>query len=361
MRRKWLAVALATSLFSVWIPPYYVSAEESVREKIYNIREDKKDIMGKQQGMKEKMAEFKRLMDEADQKIAAIQKEIEPLEKERLKAEKDLEVIRKEFDSRLSYLYKRGENNYLSQLLLADDFNEFLTRFEIVRLLVKEDYKLVEKYQQALDKRQKAVDAKQVKIDEQQKIIDKVNKEYQKLANELKKSDTDLAQLNSILEEHKDEVIAINLSEWHSGKLRFPYTGPLIKPTTARKTSNYGYRIHPIYGTAKLHAGVDYAGPVGTPIMAAADGVVVSSQASSGYGWLITIYHGQYKGKPFFTRYAHSYPGQVKVQPGEEVEAGQVISGIGNNGNSTGPHLHFEVRIGHGSTPPSYNPERYMK
>lgn len=360
MNKKWFAAVLAISLFSVLIPPHIVSAED-IREKIDNVREDKKDIMGKQQSLKEKMDKFKKMMDEADEKIAAIQKEIEPLEKERLAAEKDLEVIRKEFDSNLNRLYRKGENNYLAQLLAADDFNEFLNRFEVIRLLVKGDYELVDKYQKTLDKRQEAVDAKQVKIKEQQKIIDKVNKEYQKLANELKKSDSDLEELNAILEEHKDEVIAINLAEWQSGELRFPYTGPIIKPTTARKTSSYGYRVHPIYGTSKLHAGVDYGGPVGTPIMSAADGVVVSSHASSGYGWLITIYHGQYKGEPFFTRYAHSYPGQVKVQPGEEVEEGQVISGIGNNGNSTGPHLHFEVRIGNGSTPPSYNPERYMK
>ncbi|MGA8942212.1 MAG: peptidoglycan DD-metalloendopeptidase family protein [Thermoactinomyces sp.] len=360
MNRKWLAVALAVSLFSAFILPQMALAED-VREKIRNVREDKKDIMGKQQSLKEKMDHFKKMMEEADKKIAAIQKEIEPLEEKRLEAEKELKAIRKEFDSRLSRLYQQGENNYLAQLLAADNFNEFLTRFEIVRLLVKGDYALVENYQRTLDKRQKAVDAKQVKIQEQQKIIDRINKEYQKLADELKKSDADLQKLNSILEEHKDEVIAINLAEWRSGELRFPYTGPIIRPTTARKTSGYGYRVHPIYGTTKLHAGVDYAGPVGTPIMAAADGVVVASHASSGYGWLITIYHGQYKGEPFFTRYAHSYPGQVKVQPGEEVEEGQVISGIGNNGNSTGPHLHFEVRIGHGSTPPSYNPERYMK
>ncbi len=360
MNRKWLAAVLAISLFSVLIPPHTVSAED-VREKVENVRKDKKDIMGKQQSLKEKMDNFKKMMDEADKKIAAIQKEIEPLEKKRLEAEKELEVIRKEFDSRLSRLYQKGENNYLAQLLAADDFNEFLTRFEVVRLLVKGDYALVENYQRTLDERQKAVEAKQVKIKEQQKAIDKVNKEYQKLANELKQSDADLQKLNGILEEHKEEVIAINLAEWQSGELRFPYTGPLIRPTTARKTSGYGYRVHPIYGSSKLHAGVDYGGPVGTPYMAAADGVVVSSHASSGYGWLITIYHGQYKGEPFFTRYAHSYPGQVKVQAGEEVEAGQVISGIGNNGNSTGPHLHFEVRIGHGSIPPSYNPERYMK
>lgn len=360
MNRKWLATVLAISLFSVLIPPHIVSAED-VRQKIDNVRDDKKDIMGKQQSLKEKMDEFKKMMDEADGKIAAIQEEIEPLEKDRLAAEKRLEEIRKEFDTNLIRLYLKGENNFLAKLFEAGDFNEFLNRFEIIRLLVKEDYQLVNEFQKILDKRQKAVDAKQLKIEEQQKIIDKVNKEYQKLANELKKSDADLEELNGILEEHKDEVIAINLAEWRSGKLRFPYTGPIIRPTKAQKTSSYGYRVHPIYGTSKLHAGVDYGGPVGTPIMSAADGVVVQSRASSGYGWLITIYHGQYKGEPFFTRYAHSYPGQVKVQAGEEVEAGQVISGIGNNGNSTGPHLHFEVRIGNGANPPSYNPERYMK
>lgn len=361
MSKKWLTIALTTSLIATMIPPQTVSAEESLREKIDNVREDKKGLLEKQQSLKQKMEEFKSKMEEADKKIEAIQKEIEPIEQKRQEAEKELEGIRKEFDARISRLYLHGENNYLAQLLSAEDFNEFLNRFEIVRLLVKGDYKVVAEYQKVVDERQKAIDEKQVKIKEQQKLIDQVNQEYQKLMKEMEASDASLEKLDSILEEHKDELIQINLADWRSGKLRFSYTGPLIKPTSATKTSSYGYRVHPIFGTQKLHAGVDYGGPVGTPIVAAADGVVVSSRASSGYGWLITIYHGHYKGMPFFTRYAHSYPNQVKVQPGEEVKAGQVIASIGNNGNSTGPHLHFEVRIGHGAQPPSYDPERYMQ
>ncbi|KYQ86261.1 MULTISPECIES: murein hydrolase activator EnvC [Thermoactinomyces] len=359
MSKKWLTMALIASLTAMMTPPQTVSAE-SLREKIDSVREDKQGILEKQQSLKQKMEEFKSKMDEADQKIESIQKEIEPIEQKRQEAEKDLQEIRKDFDVRISRMYLHGENNYLAQLLAAEDFNEFLNRFEIIRLLVKGDYKIVAEYQKAVDDRQKAIDEKQVKIEEQQKLIDQINKEYQKLMKELEASDASLQQLESILEEHKDELIQINLAEWRSGKLRFAYTGPLIKPTTVTKTSSYGYRVHPIFGTKKLHAGVDYGGPIGTPIKAAADGVVVSSRASSGYGWLITIYHGHYKGMPFFTRYAHSYPNQVKVQPGEEVKAGQVISAIGNNGNSTGPHLHFEVRIGQGAQPPSYDPERYM-
>ena len=107
------------------------------------------------------------------------------------------------------------------------------------------------KYQKAVDDRQKAIDEKQVKIEEQQKLIDQINKEYQKLMKELEASDASLQQLESILEEHKDELIQINLAEWSSGKLRFAYTGPLIKPTTVTKTSSYGYRVHPIFGTRK--------------------------------------------------------------------------------------------------------------
>ena len=81
--------------------------------------------------------------------MSRIEKEIEPIEQKRQEAEKDLQEIRKDFDVRISRMYLHGENNYLAQLLAAEDFNEFLNRFEIIRLLVKGDYKIVAEYQKA--------------------------------------------------------------------------------------------------------------------------------------------------------------------------------------------------------------------
>ncbi|MGV8841570.1 MAG: M23 family metallopeptidase [Bauldia sp.] len=107
--------------------------------------------------------------------------------------------------------------------------------------------------------------------------------------------------------------------------------------------SGYGMRPHPILGTYTMHAGVDYAAPRGTPIMAAGDGTVVSAGWSSSYGNYTRIEHAN----GYETAYAHQT--QIIVEPGERVRQGQIIGYVGSTGLSTGPHLHYEIRI-NGST-----------
>jgi murein DD-endopeptidase MepM/ murein hydrolase activator NlpD len=117
-------------------------------------------------------------------------------------------------------------------------------------------------------------------------------------------------------------------------------TGQLAWPVPGgRITSTFGNRFDPVKKVFQLHEGIDIGAPLGTPIFASDGGVVVESRASSGYGWIIVIDHGN----GWQTLYAHMYPDHVKVQVGQKVSKGQVIAEIGSNGWSTGPHLHFEV------------------
>lgn len=111
------------------------------------------------------------------------------------------------------------------------------------------------------------------------------------------------------------------------------------------KTSNYGMRHHPITGVYKLHSGVDFAAPAGTPIFAAADGRVASAGASAGYGYLILIEH-TVAGQSVATGYAHMTEASLMVRAGDRVTAGQQIASVGSTGYATGPHLHFELRPG---------------
>lgn len=104
-------------------------------------------------------------------------------------------------------------------------------------------------------------------------------------------------------------------------------------------SSGFGYRRDPFTGVGAMHAGLDFRGPVGAPIHAAAKGVVSFAARKAGYGHCIEISHGN----GLMTRYAHMSAYRVRV--GQEVAAGDVIGAIGNTGRSTGPHLHFEVRI----------------
>lgn len=104
-------------------------------------------------------------------------------------------------------------------------------------------------------------------------------------------------------------------------------------------TSNFGYRRDPFNGRAARHPGIDFRGPVGSPIYAAAPGKVIYAGWRGGYGRLVEIRHDN----GLVTRYAHLRRIDAKV--GDAVEAGETIGGLGSSGRSTGPHLHFEVRI----------------
>lgn len=104
-------------------------------------------------------------------------------------------------------------------------------------------------------------------------------------------------------------------------------------------SSGFGYRSDPFTGEAALHSGLDFRGPIGAPIHAAADGTVSFAGTKSGYGNIIEISHGN----GMVTRYAHMSAFRARI--GQSVAAGDVIGAIGSTGRSTGPHLHFEVRI----------------
>ena len=111
--------------------------------------------------------------------------------------------------------------------------------------------------------------------------------------------------------------------------------------TVGRFASGFGYRRHPILGTVRLHGGVDWAAPRGTPIMSAGDGVVEKATRTSGYGNFTMIRHTN----GYITAYGHQSAFAKGLVPGMHVRQGQIIGFVGSTGLSTGPHLHYEVRV----------------
>ncbi len=120
--------------------------------------------------------------------------------------------------------------------------------------------------------------------------------------------------------------------------------GRLGRPLSGRLTSRFGIRFDPYYHVWQLHPGVDLAAPLGTPIVAAADGRVTRAGWYGGYGNYTCLDHGKADGQRLSTCYGHQ--SKLLVSPGQRVRAGQVIGLVGSTGASTGPHLHFEVRLG---------------
>ncbi len=126
---------------------------------------------------------------------------------------------------------------------------------------------------------------------------------------------------------------------------------PSILPVRgARTSSNYGMRTHPVLGRRRMHSGIDLAAPTGTPVYATADGLVSRANRFSSYGLYISIDHGA----ELETRYAHL--SRLAVAAGDRVRKGQVIGYVGSTGRSTGPHLHYEVRV----DGVAVNPNPYM-
>lgn len=109
---------------------------------------------------------------------------------------------------------------------------------------------------------------------------------------------------------------------------------------SARRTSSFGMRKHPVTGVRKMHTGQDFAFKAGTGIPAVMSGVVESNVYNKAYGWIVTINHGN----GIKTRYAHMQK-KSPLKPGTPVVAGQIIGRVGSTGYSTGPHLHLEYIV----------------
>ena len=127
-----------------------------------------------------------------------------------------------------------------------------------------------------------------------------------------------------------------------------PAIQPVSNKELTRIASGFGMRIHPIYGIAKMHNGLDFTAPQGTPIYATGDGTVTTAGMATGTGNHVIINHGY----GYETVYMHMV--KVKVRDGQKVKRGEVIGWVGNTGASTGPHCHYEVHINGNPIDPVY-------
>ena len=181
-------------------------------------------------------------------------------------------------------------------------------------------------------------------------IIVKLNEQVDKLRRKI-----------YIESKSQDEVVqmAVNKEQLFSA---IPAIQPVANKELIRLSSGFGMRFHPIYKVKKMHPGIDFSAPIGTPIYATADGVVDKVSVSfSGYGKVIEIDHGF----GYRTRYAHMHG--FAVSKNQKIKRGELVGYVGNTGLSTAPHLHYEVFInGRHVNPVHYffndlNPEEYEK
>lgn len=170
-----------------------------------------------------------------------------------------------------------------------------------------------------------------------------------------RREDVDPAQLGDNLDRLAAEVQSQEdtlraLTGYFEDQQALLASAPSIWPARGWVTSDFGYRLDPYTADRKLHAGLDIANAAGTPIVAPADGTVVYAATESGYGNVLVLDHGN----GVKTRYGHLQ--KIDVRVGDRVRRGALVASLGNSGRSTGPHLHYEVRV-HGEPE---NPRKFI-
>ncbi|HEY9668581.1 MAG TPA: peptidoglycan DD-metalloendopeptidase family protein [Coleofasciculaceae cyanobacterium] len=257
--------------------------------------------------------------------------------------------------ARLRFLQRQRRTGFGWDILLrSQNLNEFLDRRRQVKLLYQADQKNLASLKAAADRINQskiAIEAQknqislltqqlltqraqyQAQLTSQQQLIERLNTDKQAL---------EAAQAQLAIDSRNIGAL-IRRKLGTENKASFPHTGafgngPLLFPSDAEITSNFGWRRHPILGSSRFHAGIDFGASYGSTIRAAEGGTVIFAGWYGGYGNAVIINHGS----GITTLYGHS--SKLYVTEGQTVQAGVAIAAVGSTGLSTGPHLHFEVR-----------------
>lgn len=299
--------------------------------------------------------------------VNRLQKQIDVKSAELGVAEQQLSGKEDLFRTRIRDMYEQGETSYLDILLNASSFSNMLSRIEIVSQIMDYDKKVVAEYTAAKEDIEVKRDELQTTQDEQKSYQENLSYKVDELAQSeaeqkalveslesyQKTKEAEQARLESEMQSVSNDIAELSRKEaaaaGNSNATR--YSGTFVWPTPGNTASSsaYGWRTHPIYGTRKFHAGEDIPAPTGATIVAAASGTVTTAGWVSGYGNYTVINHGG----GVMTAYGHQ--SAIYVSVGQTVSAGDTIGAVGSTGNSTGPHLHFEVYVnGATQNPMSY-------
>lgn len=246
-------------------------------------------------------------------------------------------------------MYKNGNIGMLSVLLGSKSMSDFLTNVEMAKRIYQSDENLLGEMQKAydavIDKKEQLSALKESLVSQQETAKNakaSLAASEEKLAAQKKSIESDnkaleaqIDQLNAEADKLVAEILRLQGNEAYAG-------GQMCWPSksSTRITSKFGNRLHPILKVYKLHTGIDIGAAKGTDIIAANSGKVIKAAYNAGgYGYYVMIDHGG----GIVTLYAHA--SKLLVNVGDIVVRGQKIALVGSTGNSTGPHIHFEVRV----------------
>ncbi|CAM3610986.1 MULTISPECIES: murein hydrolase activator EnvC family protein [Paenibacillus] len=321
-------------------------------------------------------------IEETEDNLRTTTKELEAAEERIASREKLLE-------SRIRLIYMDGQPSYLDVLLSSTSFSDFLERADSLKTIVNQDQDLLVQHKQdkllVIEKKKQLetqyATAKDLyaQMEDRKSLLNEKEKEKRVLLAQYDQEIEDaeiltkeqdqmlvaLASKRSDLQKEKNKLAAEEAARRAAaakaaaaaaakrakatklgGSKGGGFTGnggPFALPVSgARLSSGYGPRVHPVTGeVGKMHTGQDFAAPQGTEIRAADSGTVILAEWWSGYGNCVIVDHGG----GVWTLYGHIRNGGIMVSEGDKVSRGQKIAEVGSTGQSTGPHLHFEVRI----------------
>lgn len=288
------------------------------------------------------------------QQMADVQKQVAATTQSLESDEQQLQTLQQRSDAGLRALDEGGTVGLFSVLLGSANFADFLTRFHFLQAVFAAEVKTMRQARaerDAVTQQQKALQDKQQQLTALESQAQQAVYSLQNDAATYQKYTSDAAaQAAELQSEIRGEEAASAQVTQQLGSLQLQYdraTGKLTfewpLPAPHIITSPYGPRYIRAFHVSDFHTGVDIAEPTGTPIHAAAAGVVAVAGWQGGYGNAVILYHGKQGGKDYYTLYGHQ--SRIAVAKGQVVQQGQVIGYVGMTGNATGPHLHFEVRI----------------
>lgn len=339
--------------------------------KLKSNKEDAKSLLATFQTEKDNVVTY---IDKLDRKLEELEDDISVMKSEQKEIQTYLDKVQGELDQdrineevqysamkkRIKYLYEHGNNSFLDAFTGSHSFGDMLNLSNNISKIQTYDNKLLKNYRkslQAIDEKEAIISEKseelaQVKLDLEterdsvSQLIDDKSEELKTYNHNIKAAGNLIAEYEKSLAEQEklmsqqeqyasddsNEMYSSLPSEYTGGKLLWPVPGHY------HITSPFGYRVHPLTGTRRLHGGIDISLPTGCGVYAAADGVVAISVYSSSAGNYVMINHGG----GLSTVYMHN--SKLLVKAGQKVKRGQKIALSGSTGWSTGPHCHFGVR-----------------